>query len=157
MTAAAECHMEPRVSPFYLELSGVFELARIPVGGAVGDIQESAGRNIDAADLGRPLRQSEVSFDRPLYPQAFLDKIGDETAILAKALLEIGAIADHLESVAEQSHRGFLPGGEQVGGNPRDIERLRHRAIGKVAAASFVRISPFGLRRRSSIYVEKVS
>ena len=131
MAAAAECHMQAGVLPVHLELPGVFELAGISVGGAIGDIQEGAGRDVDAADLRRLFRQSEVALDGALYPQAFLDKIGDETAIIAKAFLEVGAFADYLEGVAEQSHRGFLPGGEQVGGNPGDIERRRHRLVGK--------------------------
>jgi len=84
------------------------------------------------------------ALDRALDPQAFLDKIRDETAILAKAFLEVGASPTDLEGVAEQSHRGFLPGGEQVGGDPGDIERLRHERSGKVAFASPERMSPLG-------------
>ena len=41
--------------------------------------------------------------------------------------LEVGALADHLESVAEQSHCGFLPRGEQVGGNEGGVLHLGWR------------------------------
>src|SRR3546814_20837822 len=64
MAAAAEGDMQARVVALDLELAGGFEPARIAVGGAVGDVQEGAGGDVDAADLRRLLRQAEVALDR---------------------------------------------------------------------------------------------
>src|SRR3546814_17522862 len=61
MAAAAEGDMQARVVALDLELAGGFEPARIAVGGAVGDVQEGAGGDVDAADLRRLLRQAEVA------------------------------------------------------------------------------------------------
>src|SRR3546814_18184347 len=107
MAAAAEGDMQARVVALDLELAGGFEPARIAVGGAVGDVQEGAGGDVDAADLRRLLRQAEVALDRAFDAQAFLAAIRDEAAILAQA--------DRKRGVEGQSVSvGVAPGGRRI-------------------------------------------
>src|SRR5262245_37176055 len=48
VAAAAERHVHAGVLTVYLEFPGVLELACISVGGAIGDIEEGASRDVDA-------------------------------------------------------------------------------------------------------------
>src|SRR3546814_6690247 len=98
MAAAAEGDMQARVVALDLELAGGFEPARIAVGGAVGDVQEGAGGDVDAADLRRLIRQAEVALDRAFDAKAFLDEIRDEDEILAQEFLHVRPVADTLET-----------------------------------------------------------
>ena len=58
-----------------------------------------------------------------------LDEGGDQGAVVAEPLLELGALGQGLEGGAQQPGRRLLAGGEQVGG---DLHHVLHRGQGAV-------------------------
>ena len=58
-------------------------------------------------------------------------KFGMSCAVLAEQLLELLVLADALQRRAEEAHGRLLTGGEEIGGDARDVDRLRNRAVGK--------------------------
>ena len=51
-------------------------------------------------------------------------KFGMRVALVAQQLLELGALADQLEHLAEQARRGLLARREQIGGDQHDVADL---------------------------------
>ena len=88
-----------------------------------------AGGDVDAADGGRPAGQPGVALDRALHPQRFLDEPGDQAAVVAQLLLDVGPVAEHLQCGAEQLGRGFLPGGEKERGRADHLDDLGRRTV----------------------------
>jgi hypothetical protein len=76
-------------------------------------------------------RQPEVTLDRALDRQRLLDEVGDAVAFAAQQLLDVGALAQHLERRTQQWHRGFLAGREDIAGDTGDADGLRRRAVRK--------------------------
>ena len=103
----------------------------ITVRGAVDDHHGGARGDLDAAELGRHAREPEVALHRALDAQALLDEVRDALPVLAQLLLQLGVVADALQRGAEEAHRRLLTGGEEVGGDARDVDGLGDRAVGK--------------------------
>ena len=140
---------------------GMFEAARVVVRGAVDDHDGGAGGNVDPAELGRDAREAEVALHRALDAQALLHEVRDELTVVAQPLLELVVVADALERGAEEAHRRFLARGEQVGGDPRDVDRLGDRAVGerRVGHAGHhvgTRLAPAILDVRGELLVEEL-
>ena len=61
-------------------------------------------------------------------------------------------LGDHLQGRAQEPDRGFLTGGEQIGGNPDHVDDLGGRAIGERGRGQPREDIVFGgARRRSSM------
>ena len=110
---------------------GILEAAGIAVRGAVDDHDGGARGDLDAAELRRHAREPEVALHRALDAQALLDEVRDELAVLAQQLLELLVVADALQRGAEEAHRRLLTGGEEIGGDARDVDGLGNRAVGE--------------------------
>ena len=131
----------------------VLELARVAVGGAVEHHQRRAGRDLDAADVVGTRVQAEVALDRALEPQALLDEVRDELAVgRAAAAAARGARRAICSAVVEQPDGGLLAGGEQVRGDPHDVDDLGQRAVGERRGGEAGHHVVARLARRSSMY-----
>ena len=76
-------------------------------------------------------REPEVAFHRALDAQALLDEVRDVLTVLAQQLLELLVVADALQRSAEEAHGRLLTGGEEIGGDARDVDGLGDRAVGE--------------------------
>ena len=70
-------------------------------------------------------REPEVAFHRALDAQALLDEVRDVLTVVAQQLLELLVVADALQRSAEEAHARLLTGGEEIGGDARDVDGLR--------------------------------
>ena len=136
-----------------VELVRLVEAARIAVGSAVDHHHRRARAQLVVADGDRRARQPEVALHGALVAQRLLDEVRQQAAVLAHRLLDVGAVAEHLQRRAEQSDRRLLARREDVGGDPRDVAG----ASGSCRRGSSrwpgpVRMSSRGFRRRSSTY-----
>ena len=139
----------------------MLEASGIAVGGAVDDHERGARRDRDAAELGRHAREPEVALHRALDAQALFDEVRDVLAVLAQQLLELRVVADALQRGAEQAHGRLLSGGEEVGGDARDVDRLGDRAVGKRRGRQagqhvVARVAPAVLDVRGELLVEEL-
>ena len=133
-----------------VELVGVLEAARGRGWPPVEHHDRGAGGDVDATDRRRHACQPEVALHRALEAQRLLDEVRDAAAVVAQELLQLGAFADQLERGAEEADGGLLPGGEEEGGDPDDIDDLGRRAVRERRVARPVITSSRGSRRRSS-------
>ena len=101
-----------------------------------------AGWNVDPADRGRQARQPEVALDGAFDPQRLLDEVRDAVAFAAQQRLDVGALAEHLESrtqhVAADDRRrtGLYQGGHLLplphpGAAPQRGRRADLRAVAR--------------------------
>jgi hypothetical protein len=93
--------------------------------------ERGARGDLDAAELRRHARESEVALHRALYAQALLDEVRNVLTVLAQQPLELLVVADALQRSAEEAHGRLLTGCEEIGGDARDVNGLRDRAVGK--------------------------
>ncbi len=113
------------------KLVGMLELARVAVG--------RAGRTMTVLPAGISVSRTFVGVrDRRKVPlmggsrrRDLLDEGGDEAAVVAELLLELGSLAEGHEGGAEEPGRGLLAGGEQVGGDLHHVLDRRQRAVGE--------------------------
>ena len=89
------------------------------------------GRDLDTAHRARRATTGGSPLSPALHPEALLDEIGNEGAVLPQQLLQIVALADQLERGGEQPHGRLLPRREHIGGHPDDVDHLGHRPVGK--------------------------
>ena len=71
-----------------------------------------------------------MALDRAFHPQRLLDEVRDEAGILAQLLLQVGPLAEYLQRERQHLAVGFLPGGEQEGREPHDVDDLRRGLVG---------------------------
>ena len=139
----------------------MLEAAGVAVRGAVDDHDGGARGDRDAAELGRHAREPEVALHRALDAQALLDEVRDELAVLAQQLLELRVVADALQRGAEEAHGRLLTGGEEVGGDARDVDGLGDRAVGErrgrhAGQHVVARLAPAVLDVRGELLVEEL-
>ena len=107
------------------------ELPWVAVGCAGQDHDRAARRDLGVPHRGGCPRQAEGAVDGRLEPQALLDEGGDQAAVVAEPLLELGALGEGLEGGAQEPGRGLLAGGEQVGGDLHHVLHRGERAVGE--------------------------
>src|SRR3954453_10795954 len=89
---APECKVLARVLTLRVKRVGVFEPARIAIGGAVDHHHRAAGGQRFLPDGGRCPRQPEVTLDRALDAKALLDEVRQQAAIIAQPALDVGLV-----------------------------------------------------------------
>ena len=109
----------------------------------------------------RHAREPEVAFHRALDAQALLDEVRDVLTVLAQQLLELVVVADALQRGAEEAHGRLLTGGEEVGGDARDVDGLGDRAVGErrgrhAGQHVVARLAPAVLDVRGELLVEEL-
>ena len=112
-----------------IEAVGVFEDARVAVGGADHRHHHGPRRNVDAGEARVAQGEAEGALDGTLEAQALLDEVRDRPGIAAELLGEGGLLAEEPHSRGEQARRGLLPGGEDDGGEADDVHHLGELAI----------------------------
>ena len=129
--AAAEGEVLASVRPRLVERGRVLEDPPVAAGRAVQEHDDGAGRELESAELGRPLRQAERALDRRLDAQRLLDELRDEREVLAQPLLQLGVVGDALHADAHELDGRLLACGEEVRGDAGDLDRLGDRAVGE--------------------------
>jgi hypothetical protein len=123
--APPEGQVLPGVGAVDVERARLREPAGVTVGGPVEHHQRRAGRDVDAAHLGRDPGQPEVALDRALDPQALLHEVGDALGPVPQEHLQVGVLGDQVQRGGEQAHRRVLPSREQVGRHPHHVDDVR--------------------------------
>src|SRR4029079_15932014 len=93
---------------------GVLEAARVAIRGAVEHHQRRARGDLDTRQRARDARQAEVTLDRALVPQRFLDEVRDAIVLVAHRLLQFRALAHEDEGGREEANGRLLARREQV-------------------------------------------
>jgi hypothetical protein len=134
-----------------VECVWIVELFRVAVGGPVEHHKGGAGRNVNAANGARYPRQPEITLDRTFDPQGLLDEVGDPVTLATQQLLDVGRSASIFR--AELSNRTvvFWPAEKTLVATRTTSMTSGVDPSGKIAAATPVRTSSRGSRRRSSM------
>src|SRR5947209_16088304 len=91
-----------------VELVRVLEEARIPVGRSRQEQDAGPSRDVDTGERRALPRHAELGPKRALDAQRLLDEVGDPAAVFADPLLEVGALAEHLQREREQPYCRLL-------------------------------------------------
>jgi hypothetical protein len=89
--------------------------------------------------------------------QCFFEEAGNEGAVVANRLLDVGSLTHHPHAGAEQLRRGLHTRGEEERRKLHDLLHIWRRTVRYVAAASSVSTSARGSRRRSLMYPRNLS
>ena len=151
--AAAEGHVLAGVAAVDVERRRVVEAAWVAVGGAVDAPSPSCP---PGSRRRRPWSAPWDSRKSPLtglsIRSASSMKLGIRSRSVAQRPLELGIVADELQRGAEEADGGLLAGGEEIGGDPHDVDDVgRRRRRGTSRWRVPVITSSRGLRRRSSM------
>jgi hypothetical protein len=104
---APKRHMAAKERPIEVDLVGVIELGRIPVGRSPQQEHRGTARNLDVPERCRLGDESHQKTEWGFESKCFLDECWNEVRLPSQSILEISVVGEQPNRITEQARGGL--------------------------------------------------